>query len=129
MLKKSLAILLLLLALLCFTACGNEETDPYPGLDKLVELTAELAKSYNDVAEKAIANGWEYDDDTVEQLDKIATVIDNINSGIVDPETFEEGQIEVFTKSAKEFKKELETIAKKVASEYEIEGMTSTDGQ
>lgn len=129
MLKKVLAILALVLILICLSACGAGEIgEEYPGLEKLVDLTIPLAESYNEIAETAINNGWEYDDETVEQLDKIATVIDTINAGVVAPETFEEGQIEELTKSAKELAEELKGIKEKVSAEYEIEGMTMTDG-
>ena len=133
MFKKYIAIVLLVLALCVLTGCGAKTAEPakpaYPGLEKLVEETQKLATNYNSVAEKAITNGWEYDDETVEELDKIATVIETINAGVVAPETFKSGEIEDYTKQAKELSKELSTIAKKVEDEYEIEGMTSTDGK
>ena len=129
MIKKLIAILILVFALACFAGCGaGPAGEEYPGLEKLIELTQPLAESYNEIAETAINNGWEYDDETVEQMDKIATVIDTINAGIVAPDTFEEGQIEELTKSAKELTEELKEIKKKISEEYEIEGMTITDG-
>ena len=128
MLKKEITIIVLALALICFSACGSGEIgEEYPGLEKLVGATITLAEEYNAIAETAINNGWEYDDETVEQMDRIATVIDTINAGIVAPETFEDGQIEEFTKSAKELTEELKEIKEKVSAEYEIEGMTMTD--
>ena len=127
MIKKLIAILILVFALACFAGCGaGPAGEEYPGLEKLIELTQPLAESYNEIAETAINNGWEYDDETVEQMDKIATVIDTINEGIVAPETFEEGQIEELIKSAKELTEELKEIKEKISVEYEIEGMTST---
>ena len=90
----------LTLALL-LAACAKAEK--YPGLNDLNELTVKLAITYNEVAQKAIDNGWEYDDETVSELDKIAGVIETINAGIEDPTRFGEGQIEVLTESAKEF--------------------------
>ena len=90
----------LTLALL-LAACAKAEK--YPGLSDLNELAVKLAETYNEVAQKAIDNGWEYDDETVTELDKIARVIETINAGIEDPTLFGEGQIEVLTESAKEF--------------------------
>lgn len=127
MLKKLIFILVLVLGLACFAACGNEEAAPeYPGLEKLVEATQELATNYNKVAEDAISNGWEYDDETVEEMDEIATVIEAINAGVVAPETFADGEIADYTKQVKTLSSKLNDLAKKVAEEYEIEGMTST---
>ncbi|HPX70256.1 MAG TPA: hypothetical protein PLO47_00805 [Bacillota bacterium] len=117
--KTILLVALLALSLSCFAAC-SKESEPYPGLDKLISLAQDLAKSYNEVAETAINNGWEYDDETVEKLDRIATVIETINAGIVAPETFTEGQIEVLTDSAMEFAKTLEELKKIVSEEYEL---------
>lgn len=126
--KKFFIILITVLMLICFAACGVSEIgEEYPGLEKLVNTTKTLAESYNGIAETAINNGWEYDDETVEQLNKIADVIDTINAGIVAPETFEEGQIEALIKNAKELSEELKEIKIKVSAEYEIKGMTSTD--
>lgn len=130
MLKKLIAIFILILSVVCFTACGEtgvEAGEKYPGLDKLVDATREIATEYNSIAETAINNGWEYDDETVEQLNRIAAVIDTINAGIIEPESFEDGQIEELTRSAKEIGKELRDIKDKVSDEYEIEGMTMTD--
>lgn len=127
MIKKIITLLVLVFGLICFAACGaGLPGEEYPGLEKLIELTQPLAESYNEIAETAINNGWEYDDETVDQMDKIATVIDTINEGIVAPETFEEGQIEELIKSAKELTEELKEIKEKISVEYEIEGMTST---
>ena len=129
MIKKIIALFILVFALVCFAACGaGAAGEEYPGLEKLIELTQPLAESYNEIAETAINNGWEYDDETVEELGKIADVIDTINAGIVAPDTFEEGQIEELTKNAKELTDDLKKIKEKVSEEYEIEGMTSTTG-
>jgi len=127
--KKHVLILVLAALLLFFAGCttSEEEEETYPGLSHLVELTNTLATHYNEIAETAINNGWEYDDETVEQMDEIATLIETINAGILAPETFAEGQISELTESAKTYSKELDSIKKKVAWEYVAPEEGATD--
>lgn len=129
MIRKYIALLLVVLMLAIPAGCENKTPqEEYPGLEELVELTQKLATDYNAIAEKAINNGWEYNDETVAEMDKFAKCIENINAGIVAPESFADGAIQENIELVKSLAGELKTVGEKVEKEYEIDGMTITDG-
>ena len=112
--KKKALICVVLALIMVLAACGKEK---YPGLEELKTLSISLAEEYNRVAQLAINNGWEYDDNSVSIMNGIENVIKNIKDCVADPASLAEGQIETLTKSAQESLDKLQNALSRKFSE------------
>lgn len=104
--KKLLVLMMVLVITMSLVACGeaNQQEDIAPPsvsendeadwhyenvtpehIQAISDVLTELEPLYNEAAAAAIANGWEADETTVQELNTVYTLIEAAKHGVADP--------------------------------------------
>lgn len=102
--KKVLALLLAVMMVVCFAACGGEGDTTSVGIvdsngndvttetiDALTEAYNAIAVPYNDIATMANENGWAADEQTLAELDAMSTTLGFVGAGLTEDITMLDG--------------------------------------
>lgn len=111
-----LALVLIFTVFMLAGCGGGGVTDE---LKQLEQKNIKLVEVYNEVAELAVANGWDADELTVKELHAANAAIQTFNSIIKDPASAEGADMPELLSATDDFIKELDTnIRAKVSAPF-----------